>query len=151
LKANSRPTSNDGPVGNLRYRGRSLPTGRTGIRPGTSGIRASIPDTSPQLKAAQPLQSVGSAYAFDLDIRDYNLWMLERMPVILILFDASRRHAYWLAVQSYFRDDGARRPKQGAKTVRVRVPTRQAVTRRAVAKMRDLKWEARGRVIGVQS
>ena len=27
----------------------------------------------------------------------------------------------------------------------------QAVSRRAVAKMRDLKWEARGRVIGVRS
>jgi hypothetical protein len=95
-----------------------------------------------QLKAAESLRPVGSAYVFDLDIRDYNLWMLEKMPVILILFDASRRRAYWLAVQRYFRADVARQPKKGAKTIRVRVPRRQAVNRRAVAKMRELKWEA---------
>jgi hypothetical protein len=80
--------------------------------------------------------------------RDYDLWMLERMPVILILFDASRRRGYWLAVQGYFSEDAARRPKKGAKTVRVRVPKRQAVSRRAIATMRDLKWEARRRAIG---
>jgi hypothetical protein len=106
---------------------------------------------SVQLKAAESLQAVGSDYVFDVDIRDYNLRMLERMPVILILFDASRRRAYWLAVQGYFSEDAARRPKKGAKTVRVRVPKRQAVNRRAIAKMRDLKWEARRRAIGGES
>src|ERR1700688_1495086 len=65
-----------------------------------------------QLKAAESLQAVGSYYVFDLDIRDYNLWMLERMPVILILFDASRKRAYWLSVQSYFSEELARRPRK---------------------------------------
>jgi hypothetical protein len=97
-----------------------------------------------QLKAAEELQAVGSDYVFDLDVRDYNLWMLEEMPVILILFDATRRRATWLSVQHYFREDEARRPKKGAKTVRVRVPMRQRVNRRAIAKMRELKWEALG-------
>jgi hypothetical protein len=97
-----------------------------------------------QLKAAETLQTRGSDYVFDLDIRDYNLWMLEEMPVILILFDASRRRAYWLPVQRYFSDRVARRPKKGAKTVRVRVSARQAVNRRAIAAMRDLKWEVVG-------
>jgi hypothetical protein len=69
--------------------------------------------------------------------------MLEEMPVILILFDASRRRAYWLHVQGYFREEATRQPKKGAKTVRVRVPMRQPVNRRAIAKMRDLKREAR--------
>jgi hypothetical protein len=101
-----------------------------------------------QLKAAESLAAVGSAYVFDLDIRDYNLWMLEKMPVILILFDATRRRAYWLHVQGYFREDRARRPKKGAKTVRVRVPEGRVVNRRAIALIRDLKWEARGWVTG---
>jgi hypothetical protein len=70
------------------------------------------------------------------------------MPVILILFDASRKRAYWVCVQSYFSDDAARLPKKGAKTVRVRAPKRQVVNRRAIAKMRDLKREARSRAIG---
>jgi hypothetical protein len=95
-----------------------------------------------QLKAAETLQAVGADYVFDLDIRDYNLWTREQFPVILILFDATRRRAYWLAVQEYFRGDARRRPKKGTKTVRVRVPAQQAVNRRAIATMRRLKREA---------
>jgi hypothetical protein len=91
-----------------------------------------------QLKAAEQLRAARSAYVFDLDIRDYNLWMLEEVPVILILFDASRRRAYWVGVQDYFNTDVARQPRKGAKTVRVRVPARQPVNRRAVATWRHL-------------
>jgi hypothetical protein len=115
---------------------------RGGIEPGSTFI---------QLKAAESLQPAGPHYLFDLDLRDYNLWMLEEAPVILILFDAGRRRAYWLAMQAYFGQDQARRPKRGAKTVRVRVPKRQVVNRQAVAKWRDLKWEARRKVRGGES
>jgi hypothetical protein len=104
-----------------------------------------------QLKAAETLQAVGSHYVFDLDIRDYNLWMREDMPVILILFDASRRRAYWADVQGYFHKEATRRPKKGSKSVRVRIPKRQLLTRRALARMRELKWAARARLIGGQS
>lgn len=93
----------------------------------------------------------GFDYVFDLDIRDYNLWMLEEMPVILILFDASRGRAYWLHAQNYFSEAGARRPKKGANTVRVRVPAHQPVNRRAVVHWRDLKWEAYRRPAGGKS
>jgi hypothetical protein len=92
-----------------------------------------------QLKATEKLQAVGVAYVFDLDIRDYNLWMLEELPVVLVLFDASRRRAYWLDVHDYFLEDIARQPRKGTKTVRVHVPMRQAVHRRAIAMMRNLK------------
>jgi hypothetical protein len=104
-----------------------------------------------QLKAAESLKRVGPAYVFDIDIRDYNLWMLERAPVILVLFDASRRRAYWLHVQDYFRTSLGRRAKQGAKTVRVRVSAGRGVNRRAVATWRDLKWRAYAQVMGERS
>ncbi len=71
-----------------------------------------------QLKATESLQAIGSAYVFDVDIRDYHLWIREELPVILILFDATRRKAYWLDVQRYFQEDPARRPDRGAKSVR---------------------------------
>ena len=106
---------------------------------------------SVQLKAAETLQAVGSDYVFDVDIRDYNLWIRERWPVILILFDASRRRAYWLDFQSYFGEGVTRKPKKGAKEVRVHVPKRQAVNRRSIAKMRDLKREALDLAIGGDS
>jgi hypothetical protein len=95
-----------------------------------------------QLKAAETLKASGPAYLFDLDIRDYHLWLLEPMPVFLILFDASRRRAYWLYMQRYFEEDSSRKPKKGARTVRVYVPRRQVVSRRAVRRMRDHKQEA---------
>jgi hypothetical protein len=101
-----------------------------------------------QFKAAETLLAVGADYVFDLDIRDYNLWMVERWPVILILFDASRRWACWLHVQDYFHKEATRQPKKGAKTVRVRVPKRQVVNRRAIAKMRDLNRVVSLRGIG---
>jgi hypothetical protein len=104
-----------------------------------------------QLKAAETMQAVGSDYVFDLDIRDYNLWMLEEIPVILIVFDATRKRASWLHVQRYFREEEARRPKKGAKTVRMRVPMRQAVNRRAIASMREIKREPLARVMRVIS
>jgi hypothetical protein len=95
-----------------------------------------------QVKAAESLRAVDTVYVFDLDIRDYNLWMLDNMPVILILFDAGRRQGYWLAIQDYFEQDLERRPKQGARTVRIRIPKRQRVNETAVAQMRELKHAA---------
>jgi Domain of unknown function (DUF4365) len=92
-----------------------------------------------QLKATEGLAASGADYVFDLDVRDYNLWSLENLPVILILFDAGRRKAYWLHVQPYFHEEPAPRPKKGAKTMRVHVSARQIVTRSAVARWRLIK------------
>jgi hypothetical protein len=91
-----------------------------------------------QLKATETLGE-SSDYVYDIDVRDYHLWTRELMPVILVLYDASRRRVYRVHVQGYFRDRSARRPKSGARTIRIRVPRRQAVGRRAVRRMRDLK------------
>ena len=66
-----------------------------------------------QLKAAETLQSVGSDYVFDLDVRDYHLWMLEQSPVILILYDASHRQAYWLHTQQLLPRPICAPPKEG--------------------------------------
>src|SRR5262245_45599244 len=90
-----------------------------------------------RLKAAEALTRSGPNFAFDLDVRDYNLWMTEKSPVLLVLFDASKRKAYWLFVKQYFKDDESRRPRRGAKTVRVCVPRRQVVTRKGVGLWRD--------------
>lgn len=104
-----------------------------------------------QVKASETLDAVGMDYVFDLDIRDYNLWRREEAPVILILFAAFRRRAYWLWVQNYFRQDAFRQPNKGAKSVRVRVPQRQPVTRKAVAAWRNLKQQALQRAEGGES
>jgi hypothetical protein len=101
-----------------------------------------------QLKASEVLTPSGSDYVFELDIRDFNLWMLERVPVFLVLFEASRRRGYWVFVQKYFLDDPVRQPKKGAKTVRLRVSTRQQVGCRAVRRMRQIKRKVADRLHG---
>ncbi len=104
-----------------------------------------------QVKASETLETVGVDYVLDLDIRDYNLWRSEEVPVILILFAASRRRAYWLWVQNYFRKGAIRQPKKGAKSVRVCVPQRQPVTRKAVAFWRNLKQQTLQQAEGGES
>jgi hypothetical protein len=95
-----------------------------------------------QLKASESLARSGNDFAFDLDVRDYNLWKVERSPVILVLFDAGGRRAYWVHVQGYFADHPFRQPRKGAKTIRLLVPRGQVVGRRAVAKWCKAKLTA---------
>jgi len=92
-----------------------------------------------QLKASESLVRSGENYAFDMDVRDYNLWRAERFPVILVLFEAAIRRAFWLHVQDYFATHPQRRPKTSAKTIRVLIPRRQIVNQRAVQKWRVAK------------
>ncbi len=95
-----------------------------------------------QFKAQEALDVVGTCYVYDLDIRDYNLWIREKMPVIFILYDSSRRRAYWLAIQQYFRGNAIRGPKKGARKVRIRIAKRQGVNGRAIETMRQMKSAA---------
>jgi hypothetical protein len=104
-----------------------------------------------QFKAMEKLRASRTTFVYDVDIRDYNLWVRENSPVVLILFDATHRLAFWLPIQQYFRTDATERPKKGAKTVRLRVPKHQIVNRGAIAKMRDLKRQVNSREAGEQS
>jgi hypothetical protein len=92
-----------------------------------------------QLKASEKLTALGNNFVFDMDLRDYTRWMREPMPVILVLFDASKRRAYWLYIQRYFAQNPSRKPRQGAKTVRVRIPKRQVISRAAIKAIRTYK------------
>src|SRR5262245_33776403 len=95
-----------------------------------------------QLKASEKMEEVVGHYPCDVDIRDYNLWMIEPMPVVLILFDVPRERGYWLDVQAYFLADPSKSPRKGARTVRVHVPCGQRFNRRAVVRLRAAKQEA---------
>lgn len=92
-----------------------------------------------QLKATESHKRVKDDVVFDLDVRDYNKWMQNEMPVILVLYEAITTGAVWLPVQDYFRADVGRRPRKGAKTVRVRIPITQVLDESAIATMRELK------------
>jgi hypothetical protein len=101
-----------------------------------------------QDKASERVVKQGAEFVFDMDVRDYNLWMLEQDAVILILFDASRKQARWLDVQQYFRANPNRRPKNRAKSVRVRFSAEQMLSLRAIAEIRRLKLQPQLRILG---
>jgi Domain of unknown function (DUF4365) len=50
-----------------------------------------------QLKATDsPKPSAdGSFYSYSISLRDYNAWMDEPMPVLLILYDAQEERGHW--------------------------------------------------------
>ncbi|MBY0230702.1 MAG: DUF4365 domain-containing protein [Gemmataceae bacterium] len=102
-----------------------------------------------QLKASETWVASGDGIAYDVDIRDHNLWRMEPMPVILALYDAGRKRAWWLHLQGWFGADPARLPRRGAKTVRVRVPLKQTVSRRALASIRAIKEDARAGILRI--
>jgi len=56
-----------------------------------------------QLKATAHLKKADNqTIAFSVSTKDLKLWLEEPMPVILILYDAIQKTAYWLYIQAYF-------------------------------------------------
>ncbi len=103
-----------------------------------------------QLKASESWIVGARGIAFDLDVRDYNLWRTEPLPVILALYDATRRRAYWLHVQGYFEEDRRRLPRTGAKTVRVFLPESARLGRSAIRTIHRRKREARASLLRIR-
>ena len=91
-----------------------------------------------QLKASESFSRSGENYFYDLSVRDYNLWRIERLPVVLVLYDAGTRRAYWVHVQDFFAEQ-TRQPRKKAKTVRVLVHRRKRLNGRAIETIRAIK------------
>jgi hypothetical protein len=77
-----------------------------------------------QLKATDhPVKNAaGTEFIFSLDVRDYNAWRNEPMPVFLALYDVAADEAFWLYCQSYFKSDLRFGVPLTTKTVNVRIP-----------------------------
>jgi hypothetical protein len=62
-----------------------------------------------QLKSTDHIHFVKSkkVFSFDLSRQDLELWLYNRNPVILLLFDAQKEIAYYLDLQAYFNQNKA--------------------------------------------
>ena len=105
-----------------------------------------------QLKASDILTSHadGLHFAFDLDMRDFELWKEEPNPVFLILYEANTRRAYWLFVQPYLSGSGAPRPRANAKSVRIKIPKINKVRTAFFRHARRLKAGALSVILGAK-
>ncbi len=92
-----------------------------------------------QIKAHEKLDEPKLAASMDVNIRDYNLWINEQLPVIVIVYDVSRALAYWVYFQGYFHADSSRRPKPDVKWFRVQIDRANLLDREAIKYFRDLK------------
>lgn len=104
-----------------------------------------------QLKATDSPKATAQGITFRIDAKDYRLWTVEPMPVFLIVYDAQRRIAYWLYVQNYFESIPGRKPKRGAKSVRVEVPIGNVVdatfVRYAQSRKADILKQLSGKIV----
>ena len=64
---------------------------------------------------------------FDLSKRDLELWLLSKLTVLLILYDAQTEIAYYIDLQEYFNKNRLLL-KDVVKYVRVNIPTSNLVT-----------------------
>ena len=104
-----------------------------------------------QLKASETLTRYadGFSYVFDLDIRDYNLWKEEPMPVFLILYEATSQRAFWLYFQQYIHRGNAPKPRANAKTLRIRIPQSNRVRTGFLRHARNRKADILGQLTGI--
>jgi hypothetical protein len=94
-----------------------------------------------QLKASDKMSfaSDGSYISFSVEIKHYHSWTQEPMPVFLILYDAQAATAYWLYFQEYFSSGKGKKPGKKAKSVTIRIPTKNRLTAETVDYMRERK------------
>jgi hypothetical protein len=95
-----------------------------------------------QLKATQRLRLRLNAtiFPFRIERADLILWLAERFPVILIVYDAARNVAYWVYVQSYFRRQQGFNVFTAGQSITIHFPLVNVVTPTAIrrfARFRD--------------
>jgi hypothetical protein len=87
-----------------------------------------------QVKATNSLKVLAKkrCFKFRIGMADLNNWLDEPMPVFLIVYDATRRTAYWLYVQNYFQQQPKFLAKKHRNSITVQIPARNRVTRRFI-------------------
>ncbi len=104
-----------------------------------------------QVKATETVQRLKNsrAISFRVDRRDLNSWMQEHAPVILIVYEATTKRAWWQHIQGSLA--GASVIAAGSKqTVTLRIPIKQVVTAKSVqrfARIRQMLLPPRFRLV----
>ncbi len=105
-----------------------------------------------QLKATDRLRLSrdGQAVVFRVERADLDWWLDEKMPVILVVYDAQADVAYWLYVQAHFT---GQRPKGRAKrgqTVTLHLPRANVLDEAAVRRIAGYKAAVLAQMKGVR-
>jgi hypothetical protein len=94
-----------------------------------------------QLKATDSLSLVGKMQAIPVRIewRDLLFWLNERMPGILVIYDAMQERAWWLYLQEALRTIKRKKSRRLAETVTLRVPLGNVLNEAAIRRFAELR------------
>jgi hypothetical protein len=93
-----------------------------------------------QMKASDNVVlNIKGNVVFDLDTRDLNLWLNQFDPVLLVVYEANTRKAYWLDIQKYFKTNVLSNKKKRQGAFRVFIPKNQIINIRSMRKFAKLK------------
>jgi hypothetical protein len=100
-----------------------------------------------QVKATDRLRLRPTQTAFSFRVDRANLvdWVYELEPVILIVFDAKKKRAYWVCIQEFSGDPENLNFFAFGKSVSVRVPVANRLSPNAMRKIARLRDEFRDR------
>ncbi|HFA49011.1 MAG TPA: DUF4365 domain-containing protein [Bacteroidetes bacterium] len=93
-----------------------------------------------QLKATDKLKfsTKNNGYILQLDKRDLDLWIAEKLPVIVVLYDAENDLALYIELETYFKENRILL-KEINKFMRVFIPKENVFTFGIVDKIRTIK------------
>lgn len=97
-----------------------------------------------QLKASDSPSVLkdGTAITQRVSRADIALWLLERMPVLLVTYDVSSNTSYWLHIQEYFRQMTEFNVFSAPTTLTLHVPTTNVVNKDCMDTLFRLREQA---------
>ncbi len=104
-----------------------------------------------QLKATDSLRVIEDkeTISFSLFRSDLELWLLEPMPCILIVYSAKMDKAYWLYLQAYFESLANFDLSQIRETITVYIPQENLLNQEAIKKFANYKNKVLQQLKGV--
>ena len=92
-----------------------------------------------QLKSTDHIQLSPNkeSFVFDLSVRDLELWLFDTIKMLLILYDAQKEVAYFMDLQTYFKENGIE-IQENRKFVRVYIPVSNVVSAQNFQNIRNL-------------
>jgi hypothetical protein len=96
-----------------------------------------------QLKATDKMQLLkgGKSIVVRAEVADLKWWKAENMPVILVLYHATKDRAYWLYIQQYLEKNKVALDVLPAKQshLSIHIPVSNRLGKRAIAKIRKFR------------
>ena len=89
-----------------------------------------------QLKSTDNIrfQKRKKSLAFDLSVRDLELWLYDSIIMLLILYDAKQEIAYFIDLQTFF-NENSKTIHENRKFIRVDIPVDNVVTSQSFQKI----------------